>query len=598
VNGTQAGNSNDDSARLKSVYAAAVRKTFPADAKDSDVAREHQRFLDRLRFRLCQGGVSSDEIDRLGKAEAARGFVAGPVPELATLAYRDTAILVIHGIGQQNPYETLDQFARNLTRYLRHEGEIDDLTMSPQRIDHNDWTEVMLRLQTSRHGPTNPVDPQAMPGEAHIDLYEYYWAPQTQDKISYRQTLDWLIRTTLTPIKLLSQNVAIMDGESDEGLTKPAILARELRRITWIYAPMLLAFVFLLLWLPSAANIPGVVSDFAKQGTGNNPWSLALMALLFLQAALLYVVALRQFVSAALVWVRQEGSPAIAKRVARYFVAPVLFTLAGLVVAKWRQVGLASYFQPLLHFSVLKLLLAMVFARIIQVFLKDFVGDVAVYVNADAKAKNYAARRAILSGATTALTRILKDTSRSYQQVIVAGHSLGSVIAYDLLNDLMNRRLGTPDQVVGVVPPDAQISQGDLDKIKGLVTFGSPLDKVYYFFREYVPAEQTVRAQISSFLHSFRKRPSQSDYGVNKFQPYTASSLDHVLWLNAWSKEDPVSGMLHFYRNVQRQQFDYTIPTYAHLSYWEDWRFYDFFSRPMLLGKALRVAPQVKRFTA
>ena len=59
------------------------------------------------------------------------------------------------------------------------------------------------------------------------------------------------------------------------------------------------------------------------------------------------------------------------------------------------------------------------------------------------------------------------------------------------------------------------------------------------------------------------------------------------MWLNAWSKDDPVSGMLHFYAPVIRRHFDYLIPIYAHLSYWEDLRFYAFFSEPLLLGDAL-----------
>ncbi|MGZ4900734.1 MAG: hypothetical protein ACXV8X_13845, partial [Candidatus Angelobacter sp.] len=78
---------------------------------------------------------------------------------------------------------------------------------------------------------------------------------------------------------------------------------------------------------------------------------------------------------------------------------------------------------------------------------------------------------------------------------------------------------------------------------------------------------------------------------------YDASGLNSVLWLNAWSKQDPVSGALHFYTGLTRRHFQYKIPIYAHLSYWEDLRFYEFFSEPMLLGnqaalkqKAMRAA--------
>jgi len=37
-----------------------------------------------------------------------------------------------------------------------------------------------------------------------------------------------------------------------------------------------------------------------------------------------------------------------------------------------------------------------------------------------------------------------------------------------------------------------------LQKLRGLLTFGSPLDKIYYFFREHVKEDQAIRAQILS----------------------------------------------------------------------------------------------------
>ena len=227
-----------------------------------------------------------------------------------------------------------------------------------------------------------------------------------------------------------------------------------------------------------------------------------------------------------------------------------------------------------------------------------------MYVNADAKAKNFAARRAILGGATSAINRILKDEERAYEQVLVAGHSLGSVIAYDSLNELMNRCqasairdqaiYATADQIVKNQPERGGIHRGDLARITGLVTFGSPLDKVHYFFRENVPDNESIRTQIISLLHSFRTRPSNNDYGIYRLQPYVANQLNNVKWLNAWSKQDPVSGMLHFYTNITRQHFDYLIPIYAHLSYWEDLRFYAFFAEPLLLGEESAPPPKVK----
>jgi hypothetical protein len=54
--------------------------------------------------------------------------------------------------------------------------------------------------------------------------------------------------------------------------------------------------------------------------------------------------------------------------------------------------------------------------------------------------------------------------------------------------------------------------------------------------------------------------------------------------------------MLHFYTSVTRQHFDYLIPIYAHLSYWEDLRFYAFFVEPLLLGAPVGTVPSRVKF--
>jgi hypothetical protein len=51
--------------------------------------------------------------------------------------------------------------------------------------------------------------------------------------------------------------------------------------------------------------------------------------------------------------------------------------------------------------------------------------------------------------------------------------ALGSVIAYDTINELLARSRAGPS-------PDPS----DLERLVGMVTFGCPLNKVFYFFRE------------------------------------------------------------------------------------------------------------------
>ena len=205
-------------ARLKALYRIAnARKYLGPETQDAASDNEEQKrakaalrlihqanrfeneaFKKRLQARLKDIGISKDEIDR------ADGGVALMAPALSKkLAKARTAILVVHGIGEQNPYETLDQFGRNLMRYLSFEGGINDLQIEAARYDHNDSTEARIRLKTQAFGPGPNT-------EGLIDIYEYYWAPQTEDKISYRETLAWLIKTTLTPIRLFNENLREM----------------------------------------------------------------------------------------------------------------------------------------------------------------------------------------------------------------------------------------------------------------------------------------------------------------------------------------------------------------------------------------------------
>src|SRR6266702_4090258 len=518
---------------LKAQYVVALRNRSEAPSAEGPASdaglrvaydkREREFFLDRLRFRLRKLGLSSREIEALEKEPEVSLKSVGPAPTRSILQHVKTAILVIHGIGEQKPYETLDQFARNLTRYLRYEGGIDDLVLSAQKIDHNDWVEAMIRLETAKHGPRAQEGQQ----RAYVDLYEYYWAPETEDKISYKQTIAWLIKTTLTPIRMLDQNITAIENETHtEGLSRSAILYRELRRIAYLYIPLVV-----------------------------------------------YWVVLKELVAKAFRRLRQQTAMVSSWVTTNTFAAGALLILSGLGIGYLFNVNLAQYVNPVLNVHIVFALAALGVAKVIQLFLVNFVGDIAVYVNADAKAKNFAARRAVLNGAVSAINRILKDRARAYENVIVAGHSLGSVIAYDSLNELMNRCqtggdhdqaiYATPDQIVGDQPAGAAVHRGDLARIRGLVTFGSPLDKVHYFFREYVPENESARAQILSLLRSFRTRPSGSDYGIYRLEPYVANQLNNVKWLNAWSKQDPVSGMLHFYAPVTRQHFGYLIPIYA-----------------------------------
>jgi len=87
-------------------------------------------------------------------------------------------------------------------------------------------------------------------------------------------------------------------------------------------------------------------------------------------------------------------------------------------------------------------------ALFVRWFLIQFVGDVAIYVSSYQLDRFFAVRQEIKKAVWKAAHGVYAYSDErgdpAYKRVIVAGHSLGSVIAYDVLNRLMNE-----DDLVG-----------------------------------------------------------------------------------------------------------------------------------------------------
>jgi len=163
---------------------------------------------------------------------------------------------------------------------------------------------------------------------------------------------------------------------------------------------------------------------------------------------------------------------------------------------------------------------------------KDFLGDLVRYLDLDPRSKHFETRQKVINGALEELIELMKS---DYEQIIVAGHSLGSVIAYDALNRII--------QQVNV----GKIKEKEASKIIGLVTFGSPLDKIALFFRERVKRDKEVQRQILANLHGFKTRSLvEEEWDIDIGNP-----MDFVLsdtrWLNFYHDKDLVSGRLDLY---------------------------------------------------
>ena len=230
--------------------------------------------------------------------------------------------------------------------------------------------------------------------------------------------------------------------------------------------------------------------------------------------------------------------------------------------------------------------------------LTNVIGDLAVYNSIDPKSSFYKIRSEILSGAVDAVKYLIdlpgeqitcnqEDIwSPHYGRVILAGHSLGSQIAFDAINrltQLISLReidgVGAGGDYIDHSGRSCALKSGEtnLKKIQdllcGLVTFGSPLDKIAFFLREQAPDEQYLRGQMLENNHSFKQKKWFDDSEVKYvLDPPFNRVFDDIKWYNFYDLGDPISGYLDYYKNVVNKECSYKKKghSFTHSDYWAD----------------------------
>ena len=210
------------------------------------------------------------------------------------------------------------------------------------------------------------------------------------------------------------------------------------------------------------------------------------------------------------------------------------------------------------------LLKRFVFSRLDSV-LTDFVGDVVAYTAIDPKLRLNEVREDILFGCVDKIKSLLTNEDKekkelTYDHVLVAGHSLGSVVGYDALSKI-NRELQN----------SATNLPGGNERLSGLVTFGSPLDKIAMFFwplpeekekiserfgveadrkSKWLDEKNALYAGLLTHFHGLRGLENIMDgKTLSVIQPQS-NPLDHVVWLNFFHPEDLIAGHLDAYKKL------------------------------------------------
>jgi hypothetical protein len=189
----------------------------------------------------------------------------------------------------------------------------------------------------------------------------------------------------------------------------------------------------------------------------------------------------------------------------------------------------------------------------------QYVGDLVAYVQPHTLDRFQVLRDQIKTDVynrARALYRAGDELGFTYQRVAIVGHSLGSVVAYDVLN-----RLIAEDELVG---PKSSAYLDVVKRTSILLTFGSPLDK-------------------TAFAFGAQRKQTATRFALAATQQPLIQRTDRPEWVNVYSPWDPISGKLDFYdppaeRNGEphpkavrnRQDMDARTLLFAHNEYWSD----------------------------
>ena len=228
------------------------------------------------------------------------------------------------------------------------------------------------------------------------------------------------------------------------------------------------------------------------------------------------------------------------------FVIPAGMEVPGLLKG-WIAIGVLAIWT-----------LMVLISRGARYFLVQYVGDVVAYVSAH-KVSKFAEVRESIQRVCYRLGKAIYAAEEGaeflYGRVIVVGHSLGSVVAYDTLNAVIRE-----DQITG----------GSLSAARRtplLLTFGSPLNKTAFIFRTQTPQGSELREALAS-----TKQPIIQGYD---------DGCRPAEWVNIHSPADWISGRVEYYDDLgnvppNRAQMpvqnkidpEATTPLVAHCEYW------------------------------
>ncbi len=465
---------------------------------------------------------------------------AAPTPSAAP-----TAVLVFHGIGEEVRFETLsraaslilkeaeDRGARNISVVIRPVGK--DAAASRLEVR----TELGWR--------------EAGGAERRVHVYEAYWAPLTVGKISYLETIGFLLEAGWNGVR-----GTVLSGRFGS-FRRWLFGGFRTLKISPGTAPLLIVLMAMVGFFAATVAVAAYsLAGAAKYAASGGREGLVRGAnLVYHQVAVPWDKLVRIFGDILSYFVYFPDGPVFLNHVK---FDPVL-SRANL------EQGIVAL---LLWAAVIYVALRM------RSLLTLYAGSVAAYLSPYKDSKFEDLRNRIQKVGLDAAELIYDGHELpsgwipKYEKVVILGHSLGSVIAYDTLNAMINLEAaknepGAPNAVV--------------ERTAALVTFGSPLDKTAFLFRVQLNPHRNRLDREGELRETMvcAVQPLIASYSRYRFDP--AASPHGPKWINLWSPMDVISGRLDYYDDPaagrhapERVQNlidpEARIPILAHNQYW------------------------------
>lgn len=440
-----------------------------------------------------------------------------------------TAVVYFHGMGSQRRYEETSYLIDQIDRYLGSQeragtplGQLRGIEacvepLNPRLGEPTTATVSYVKADLTVAAPTTD--------NTRIRFYEVYWAPVMAEQKSAMGVLKWIFLQPLRPFKTLNS-----PWRERQRLRRAALGAMfEAERGTATaaqlddYTELLEAYDQFESPAQRRAFPAGHFEDFL-QFIGERPavtpeqaarrralarrWRDAYRRDEIRNAVLLATMALALLLVAA--WVPFLVLLLLECLLAWEPVASLLRQWELSFTANWQTaIGIVVFLAGALG---------------ITRFLTDYMGDVEAWATYEETDSKHMARSKVLDRSVEILTHVLED--KACTRVAVVAHSLGTSVAHDALLALRRRNLAYN-------PANAMIGAVDLRKLEHIVTMGSPIDKIEYFFESYVSNSHRYKRVVEKL---------RGDIGS---EPFSDNHKPHIHWINFWDQGDPIGGALH-----------------------------------------------------